>query len=454
VVYVDNENIRPHDRNRVLSQARQFVREVMQPHVQVMVVSALRSATIVQPFTNDAKAVQDALRSMNRDYGARVDQDRQRSRIIHDIQKQVTESQTGSKRQRQAAALELENQIRTYAEELAMELDYSIGTLREVLTTLSGLPGRKVLLHVSNGLPAVPGRDLIDWYGDLYQKSSSLPMLARFNRRFVFDSLASSANAQGIRFYTVDATGLGGDASASAEYSQPIDPMFAGIHQINYQEPLLYLAERTGGRALVGANNITGLLEDLRGDLFTYYSLGYTLPSSGADTVHRIEVELPEHPEYEIVYRQTLVEKSLETQVQDRVISGLMLGLDHNPMDIELSAGAREATAAGDRWLLPVAIRLPIQSVAMLPENDEYVGRVVVFIANRDLKGRQSDMQRREFEIRMPVADYENRSRESYAADFDLLLNPGNHRIVIGVLDPVTRQTSFASIEQSFSAKQ
>ena len=43
VIYVDNENIRPFDRNRVLTQVRGFLREIMQPHVQVMVVSAERS---------------------------------------------------------------------------------------------------------------------------------------------------------------------------------------------------------------------------------------------------------------------------------------------------------------------------------------------------------------------------------------------------------------------------
>ena len=75
VIYVDNENIRPHDRNRVLSQTRRFISEVMKPHVRVMVVSALRSATIVQPFTDDPREVQDALRSLNQTYGARVDKD-------------------------------------------------------------------------------------------------------------------------------------------------------------------------------------------------------------------------------------------------------------------------------------------------------------------------------------------------------------------------------------------
>ena len=186
----------------------------------------------------------------------------------------------------------------------------------------------------------------------------------------------------------------------------------------------------------------------MRDDLFTYYSLGYTLSSSGSDTVHRIEVEVPAHPEYELVYRRTLVEKSLETQVQDRVVSSLLLALEDNPMKLEISAGEPKP-ATGERWILPVEVAIPIHSVALLPEAGEYVGRVVLFVANRDMKGKQSDMQRRQFEIRMPPEDYETRRGESYVAALDLLLNEGEHKLVVGALDPVTRQASFVSLRRN-----
>jgi VWFA-related protein len=449
ILYVDNENIRPFDRNRVLAQLRRFVDEVMQPHVEVMVISVQRSPKVVQPFTNDPRAVKDALRSLTQVYGARVDADRSRGRIIHAMQKIMDDASSDGGRGDPRVAVDLQERIRVYGEELSMELNYSINSLREVLTTLAGLPGRRVLVHVSSGLPAVPARDLINCYGQLYQQSSTLPMLARFNRRYVYESVASSANAQGVTFYTIDASGLAGGGAMSAEYARPIDPLTTSIHQLNYQEPLLLLAEKTGGRAIVDSNDVTSLLEEMRDDLFTYYSLGYTLSASGSDTVHRIEVELPAHPEYELVYRRALVEKSLETQVQDRVVSGLLLALDANPMGIAISAGDAKATASSDRRILPVEVVIPIESVALLPEGGEYVGRVVLFVANRDLKGRQSDIQRRQFEIRMPPEDYATRRSERYVAALDLLLNAGDHKVVVGVLDPVTRQASFASIRQS-----
>jgi len=451
VLYVDNENIRPFDRNRVLTEVRQFLDEVMQPHVEVMVVSVQRSPKIVQPFTNDPKVVKNALRSLTQIYGARTDADRLRGRIIHDMQTAVDDAPNEGLRGDPRAAQDLQQRIYSYGEELSMELGYSVNSLREVLTSLAGLPGRRVLVHISSGLPAVPARDLITWYGEIYQKTSSLPMLARFNRRYVFESLASSANAQGVTFYTIDASGLG-SGSASAEHSRPVDPIATSIHLLNYQEPLLYLAEKTGGRSIVGSNNVTNLLEEMRNDLFTYYSLGYTLSSSGSDTIHRIEVELQAHPEYELVYRRTLVEKSLETQVQDRVVSGLLLALDDNPMALEITAGEPKP-ATSERWILPVEVAVPIESVALLPEAGERVGRVVLFIANRDLKGKQSDIQRRQFEIRMPAEDYETRRGEHFVAELDLLLDVGEHKVVVGALDPVTRQASFISLRRNVARR-
>ncbi len=450
VLYVDNENIRPFDRNRVLAEVRQFVDEVMKPHVEVMVISVQRSPKIVQTFTNDPQVVKNALRSLTQVYGARTDADRMRGRIIHDMLAVMDEGPQEGRRSDSREAAALQERIRSYGEELAMELDYSINSLREVLTTLAGVPGRRVLVHISSGLPAVPARDLITWYGELYQRSSTLPLLARFNRRYVFESVASSANAQGVTFYTIDASGLAGSGAASAEHSRPIDPVATSIHLFNYQEPLLFLAEKTGGRAIVDSNDVTSLLEEMRDDLFTYYSLGYTLSASGSDTVHRIEVELPDHPEYELVYRRTLVEKSLETQVQDRVVSGLLLALDDNSMGLEITAGEPKP-ATGERWILPVEVAIPIESVALLPEMGEYVGRVMLFIANRDLKGKQSDIQRRQFEIRMPPEDYETRRGERYVAALDLLLDVGEHKLVVGALDPVTRQASFVSLRRNVS---
>ena len=79
------------------------------------------------------------------------------------------------------------------------------------------------------------------------------------------------------------------------------------------------------------------------------------------------------------------------------------------------------------------------------------MGRVVVFVAVRDEKGRQSDMQRREHEIRIPQDDLESHHSDRYVIELPLLMRSGSVRIVVGVMDRLTRQTSYSTIHRTVS---
>ncbi len=50
VLYIDNQNSDPLDRNRVLSQTREFIRSSLHPPAQMMVVAYQRSFEVLQPF--------------------------------------------------------------------------------------------------------------------------------------------------------------------------------------------------------------------------------------------------------------------------------------------------------------------------------------------------------------------------------------------------------------------
>jgi VWFA-related protein len=447
VLFIDNENLRPMDRNRVLGQVRRFLKEVMYPHVQVMVVTYQRSLEVEQPFTSDPKAVTDALRAVGTMNATRGTQDTERKKILNEF---ASIQQRGTKPTEQER-MQLESMIRSYADVIDNELDFAINAVREITATLSGLPGRKYLFHISSGLPMVPAKDLLYQLGDSFQQTSTLAMEARLNHRRDYQALAAAANSQGVTFYTIDASGMGGAGSTvSAEYASATDPITAGLYVINQQEPLQYIAEKTGGRAILSVNDVTSGLEQFRQDLFSYYSIGYTISGSGTDKIHRLEVQLPDHPGYELKYRRNFVEKSVESKAQDRVISGLTFDLDENPMAVSVETGV-SAPASDERSILPLEIGFPLDSIALVPEGDDYVGRVVVFVAVRDEKGRQSDLQRRDHEIRIPKSDLEAHHKDRYVIELPLLMRYGRVRIVVGVMDRLTRQTSYSTIHRTVS---
>ena len=448
VLFIDNENLRPMDRNRVLGQIRRFLAEVMYPHVQVMVVTYQRSLKVEQPFTNNSKEISDALRAVRGMNATRGTQDTERKNILREFAALQQQGTKGTEQDR----MELEGRILSFADVIENELDFAINAVRESTATLSGLEGRKYLFHISSGLPMVPAKDLLYQLGTTFEQTPTLAMESRLNHRRHYRALASAANSQGVTFYTIDASGMGGAGdSISAEYAGATDPITAGLYVINQQEPLQYIADRTGGRAILGVNDVTVGLEQFRQDLFSYYSLGYTISGSGTDKIHRLEVELPEYPGYKLNYRRNFVEKSLESKVQDRVLSGLTFDLDDNPMAISVNTGTA-APAAGERSILPIEIGFPFESIALVPEGEDFVGRVVVFVAVRDEKGRQSDLQRRDHEIRIPQVDFEAHRNDRSVFELPLLMRPGSVRIVIGVMDRLTRQTSYSTIHRSVSS--
>jgi VWFA-related protein len=446
VLYVDNENLTSIDRNRVLSQARNFVRENLHPPVKMMVVSYQRSLKILQPFTSDSREVLAALRSLRDHSSGYEEREATRRELIDGMQvnRQQQKMKGGDQVRTGWERGDFYQRIIAFAEEELNDLAFSVDALRTMISSVGGLEGKKGIIYISNGLPMVPGLDLFVLYSEVFGEQSILTQASRFDRTRLFTSLADSANAHDISFYTIGAGGLELVGKAGAKYAAPADTQTASIGADNYIDPLRFVAENTGGLAIVETNEIARGLEDVERDMYSYYSLGYRLEVSGGDKVHRIKVELPNNPGHKIRYRRRFVEKSIETRMQDTVVSGLVFDLDENPLMVELEIGD-PTPASGDHWLVPFTLSVPRRNVALLPEREDYVGHLTLYVAARNVAGDQSDIVRQEHEVRVAAADYENERSERFAVTATLLMNVGKHSVVVGLLDTITRQSSFVT---------
>jgi VWFA-related protein len=439
VLYVDNENLRPFDRNRVLRRVREFVIDNLEPPVQMMVVSYQRSLELVQPFTRDSRAVNNALRGMTRITGGRVEFDNTRRALIDDLQ-EVKEGTGGQEGQDGPAGLR--RRIYQYAQEESTNLGFTLAALRQTIAMLSGVEGRKSIIYISSGLPMTPGYGLMQEYASVFKDNSIMANRSILDRTRSFHELAAAANAQEVSMYTIDAEGLDTLDGGGAESAYGRDPVGASVASKNFKDSLSYMADATGGIAIINTNDPTAGLVKISEDLFSYYSLGYTLGAVDIDRVHRLEVEVSGHPDYDLRYRRRFVEKSLETQVQDRVFTSLVVEVDDNPMDLELTDG-EPSPVSGARFTVPFHLSFPLDKVALLPVGEDYVGQVVLFIGAQDLKGRSSEMQRQEHEIRIPAVDYDDAVRRRFGIDVTLLLDEGQQRIAVGLMDQLTRRASY-----------
>ncbi len=442
VLYIDHENIGSLDRNRVMRRVREFVTESLEEPVQMMVVSYNRSLKVVQPFTSEPREVTGVLRGMVKITGGREERETARQDLLRDMSDVTAQDQGSQANTRSGAQLEMRGRVSAFAAEEANNLQFSLGALRQMIAMLSGIEGRKSVIYVSSGLPMEPGIGLMHDYAMTYRDQSILSLRGRYDGTRYFKELTSLANAQEVSLYSIDASGLnpleGFDASSA--YSR--DPTASSLGSKNYRASLSYMAEATGGIAVTNTNDVTRGLQLITNDLYSYYSLGYTVKTSGDDRVHRIKVELAGGENYDLRYRRRFVEKSRESKVQDRVFTSLVVDVYDDTMGLELTA-ATALPGSGTRWIVPMHLSLDLSKIALIPLGEELLGRIVVFVGARDEEGRNSEVQRQEHEIRLPKAEYLAAGKERFGFDFRLLLSEGRHRVSVGVLDPITRQASY-----------
>ena len=449
VLYIDNLNLNPIDRNRVLSQARDFIRTSLLPPAQMMVVAYQRSFEVLQPFTSNPNEVLDALRQVRHYAGGRVERETAKQDII-DRMNEIEQTsnprhQGGSSRQLN----EIDRLIHAYARETDSDLKLTLDSLRQTINSLSGLPGKKGMIYVSNGLEMIPGQGLFFEFSKYSKAPTALIDMSQYNRSRQFRQLAQAANSQDVAFYTIDATGMSlGSNTSATKYANSQDRLSATVGLNNDIESLRLLADETGGIAIINTNDVAPRLELIRQDMFTYYSIGYSLQASGGDKIHKIVVKLRDDPElrgYRLRYRSRLVEKSLESRVQDRVMSSLLFEINENPIGVEVDIGTPSAASEG-RWLVPATISFPIRNIALLPIDDDYVGRVATFIAVRDNDGKRSDLVRQDYEVRVKAADYEVGQSRRWSIETQLLMESGRYKVAVAVLDPITRQPAYETV--------
>src|SRR5207244_114748 len=102
---------------------------------------------------------------------------------------------------------------RTYSESIEHDLRQSQESLTGLMTTLAGVEGKKVLVLTSEGFPMQPGREMFYQVEETarekgWQGQSTLLEGMGYDASNLIQSIAKSANANGITMYAIHAGGL------------------------------------------------------------------------------------------------------------------------------------------------------------------------------------------------------------------------------------------------------
>jgi VWFA-related protein len=431
VVYIDNFNLDPLNRNRVLRELRLFLSDKLEIGDRVMLVSYDRSLHVRRTFTTDPQVVATALAELETLTGFARQRESDRMQVLGRIQDA-------------RSAGEAMLMARSWADELDNDLRFTLDALKSMVSSLAGLPGRKAVLYVSDGVPMVAGQDIFHAVQEKFNETSAITESLGFTFARQFDELAAQANANRITFYTIDAAGLRVASDFSAQNRNAPISGVDSINTNNLQEPLRYVARETGGLAILNTNRVGPMLDRVAEDFDTYYSIGYRAPEAGRGRYHDIDVKVKGRRGLEIRHREGYRDKSHEARMSDATMSALHFELDRNPLEVELGFGA--ATPREDRFfIVPVEVRFPIGEIAMVPREATWEGRVRLFIAAIDEEGGTSPVQQVEVPVSIPNDQIELAREQRYQYSVNLMMRSGLHSVAVGLRDELGGEESFVT---------
>ncbi|MEM9291906.1 MAG: VWA domain-containing protein [Acidobacteriota bacterium] len=344
VVYVDNRNLMPRNRNRLLPAVESFLERQLRPQDPVMLVVSDGSLEVTQPFTEDRSALIAAMEPLQRRTSRSMLEASESERVASEIAR--ADDNTGSD-----ATIQAEMFRNARDEDILIGLD----ALARFTTGLAGLPGRKAVLYLSDG------------FG---MNNNSLVALQR---------ITAAANASGVTFYSLDGQGPSGPPdpeTPNLEFS-PDSPLSGNLTG-ERRRVLQQLADDTGGFAVTNTLNFDGGLEQVGSWLTTSYSLAFSPDREADGEFHQLEVKVKGRG-LRAQHRAGYMDKARNTRLADRTLAALQFDRElDNPLGLTL----QRPPGSGE-----LIIILPLDKLTLIPQADAHRGQVQLLVTARDAEG-------------------------------------------------------------------
>lgn len=451
------------------------------PAGRAMVLSAEGDELeVVQPFTADAAAVTGALRGLDlRPSPSSAAQEFRRLKAeitrVADRTGASGPSAGGGDNLTLSTDEEPEAvkvQIEGLSQKVYRELAALTLRVDRAITGMAGLPGRKELVLVTGSLPNRVVHELnLAWtraFGPGSRRASR-PSLAessggvgRFdnyaaqigvetaNTEQLFDIMSKRANAQGVTLHVLGSV-INTDGSDRVD-----DPALVAS-----------VAERTGGRAVIG-QNAHRVFDSVSEDLRSYYVLGLTPPGAGnsnddgaaAEPVE-IEVKLARrHKDLDLRYRESVRPRDLEEQATLAAVSALLLGSESRIGDaseaigeLGLQADTPSAVEGRDDVLrLPVTVFIPLRDLTLVVADSGspeavHQGRISLFFTTGDLAGGAGPVQKVQLPLQLAPEQLEGKEERKIEYAIDVPMGPEAHRVAVAMRDDLSGSILSASAE-------
>jgi VWFA-related protein len=277
---------------------------------------------------------------------------------------------------------------------------------------VAGIPGRKSLVWVSDGIPMQLGIDQI----------GSIDRLTASND---FTKAARALNRANLAIYPVDARGVESDTGAAAFFARQ-----------NRRDTFRLLADQTGGKAFYGTNDITGAMQSAFEDGRYTYTIGY-YPDHGIwdGRFRRIKVRL-DKPGMQLRYRAGYFALPSAPENEMRTEATLR----------EAALSPLEATSLGlivtGKALAPLSARNLLLQITLDPkqfllqeDKTRRQGALDLLFLQLDASGKFVAADRQHFGMNFARKEYDFLSRAGLILQRRLVVGPNSAEIRVVILD-------------------
>ena len=460
IVFIDNLNITSSSRNRILQALEKFLRSYVRPGDRVMVVSNNGLVSVHEQLTDDLDKVLVAIEKSSKESAIGFTAETDFRRVLDEMEGVALGGSSSdafaldSSEQEARASL---SALRLYAKARWDSANLSVRTIQQFVNSLSAIRGRKAVLYVGEGLSVNPADALYQAWDQKFggqpnmaSLTSSAAEMLEFDTSGLIAELTTHANAHRVTFYAIG--GGGGVVAANSPERRGLDaqgnrfwtPALESIEINNRVASLKIMAESTGGFVGRDSTNLASLMDRMRRDFDFYYSLAYEPPHRRDGKYHRIRVRLKD-PELRARHREGYRDKTTAERMEDRTHSALLLGVEDNPLEIGVEFGKDKELPNG-QFQVPVIVKIPMGKIVLLPGETYHEGRLAIFLAARDAKGRMSPVQHIPVPIRIDNDKILGVLSQTGGYSLTLQLRDGEHTVAVAVRDELANIDSTVSV--------
>jgi VWFA-related protein len=447
VFLIDNLSLHPDARKHVFASARRFLHSSLGPNDEAMIVTCANGLKLRLPFTNDRDDIEASLSDIEHDValgGLRI-------REVSELREELLSMES---------APLATGVARQYAMRTRQEVQHTTDVMKTVLAWMSGIPGKKALVFMTESLPAEPGIEAFRFIQTKTRGLAYTNAAEEFYAHDLIDSVTAAANAASTTLYPIYARGL--SSIGNSLNTRNPNPVY-GSYQPGISDRLVHqgmqptladammidrdafettkgaldvLAISTGGFASTGGENFDRIFTDIASDLGSYYSIGYRPTMSG--TKHKLVVRM-KNPQWTARAREEVMNKSDRDRAIDLVTGALFEQTARNDLGISLHFGTKTVDKK-KKAHLPLSIRIPIAKLVLV----ENTVKFDIHLRVADQTGGLSQTADATREIKVPAAELAAARGKYYTFQVDLVADELKLRVAAAVTDVQGATTSVA----------